>query len=131
MSFLSTQYKIVCTFVTTFSSLVSGGVSGVASPPETLSTKKCSLPCQYPLSTGFTVDGSTVRSGFSNCSTGVFWSARVINLFHIGPATAAPPFFIALFSLLPAHTPTAIDGVYPIVQASLLLFVVPVFTATC
>ena len=48
----------------------------------------------------------------------------------MGPARAAPPFFIGLLSLLPTQTPTATEGVYPIVQASLLSFVVPVFTAT-
>src|SRR5689334_15994554 len=42
--FLSTQYKIEWTLVTTFSSRVSGGVSAVASFPEILSIKKLSLP---------------------------------------------------------------------------------------
>src|SRR5574344_1976998 len=72
----------------------------------------------------------SIGSGFSNVSTGNFLSASVITAFQIGPARAAPPFFIGLLSLLPTQTPTATDGVYPIVQASLLSFVVPVLTAT-
>src|ERR1035437_926545 len=130
MLFLSTQYKIECTFVITFSCIVSFGVNSVANLPEILSMKKLSFPCQIPRKTGFTLVGSTSKYGFSKLSVGRVFSASFINLFQIGPATAAPPFFIGLLSLLPAQTPTTIDGVYPMVQASLLLFVVPVFTAT-
>src|SRR3989338_7692017 len=56
--FLSTQYKIECTFVKIFSSRVSLGVYSVANFPEILSIKKLSFPCQFPRSTGLIVFGS-------------------------------------------------------------------------
>src|SRR3989339_1688422 len=118
-----------CTFVITFSCKVSLGVFSVANFPDILSIKKFSFPCQNPRRIGFTLIGSTSKSGFSKLSFGKFFNASFINLFQIGPAIAAPPFFIGVLSLLPAQTPTDIDGEYPIIQASLLLFVVPVFTA--
>ena len=111
MSFLSTQCKIECTLVTTFSPKVSRGVSSPASLPETLSTKKLSFPCQNPRRTGFTVVGSISQTGSPNLSLGKIVRASLVNLFQIGPAMAAPPFFIGLLSLLPAQTPTTTDGV--------------------
>src|SRR3989344_1342622 len=54
-------------------------------------------------------------------------------LFQIGAAPVIPEVsvgLIGLLSLLPTHTDTTKDGVYPIVQLSLLLSEVPVFTET-
>ena len=52
--------------------------------------------------------------------------------FQIGAATKTPsaPAFIGRLLLFPAQTPTATEGVYPTVQASLNSCVVPVFAAT-
>jgi len=100
----------------------------VASLPEVLSIKKLSLPCQYPRSIGFTVVGRWLSPELQK-----FHPGGSLTLIHIlipnRPATAAPPFFIGVLSLLPPRR-DSYGRVYPIVQASLLLFVVPVFTAT-
>jgi len=58
--------KIECTFVTELYLLskVSGGVFGVASPPDILSIKKFSPPCQRPSESWFYCCGSTSNPAF-------------------------------------------------------------------
>ena len=51
--------------------------------------------------------------------SGYFLKYACINSFHIGATIKPATFFsIAVLLLLPAHAPTEICGVYPIIQAS-------------
>src|SRR3989338_4771026 len=111
------------------SSRNSGGVNSVARFPESLSTKYVWLPCQIPRRTGGR-DEVFVSGGFVNDSTGNRSSAAFINSCHKGATMYAAIFFIGRLSLFPAQAPTASDGVYPTIQASLKSLVVPVFAAT-
>ncbi|EKD87141.1 MAG: hypothetical protein ACD_37C00027G0001 [uncultured bacterium] len=72
-------------------------------------------------------------AGFMRDSSVFPFRTLPIILFQIGDAPVTPEAiigFIGLLSLFPTHTPTTNDGVYPTVQLSLLLSVVPVFTET-
>src|SRR3989344_2918181 len=82
-----------------------------------------------PLSAGLL---DIVGFGSLKLSTGVCANVFVIYSFQMGAAITDPsaPCFISEESLLPTHTPVATPGVYPMVHASLLSFVVPVFAAT-
>src|SRR5690606_24251104 len=74
---------------------------------------------------------SGMPGGSLKYSFGSFASAASMNCRHIG-ATMYPAISvtIALLSLFPAQTATAMFGAYPTVQASRDSFVVPVFAAT-
>src|SRR3989338_5917350 len=62
-----------------------------------------------------------------------FFNTEVITLFQIGEAPVTPEVkrgFIGELSLFPTHTAVKNLRLYPSVQLSFLLFVVPVFTET-
>src|SRR3989338_9257 len=86
-------------------------------------------PAYTPLRAAGTSEG--IGGGALKNSCGYLLSAYRITSFHIG-ATMYPAISLTMgeLSLFPAHTPIAIDGVYPMVHASRDSFVVPVFAAT-
>jgi hypothetical protein len=71
-----------------------------------------------------------VRGGSANCFSGIFFSASSIKARQIGATIRPEISFMERLSLFPAQVPTARFGVYPIIHASRLSFVVPVFAAT-
>ena len=76
---------------------------------------------------------SIISSGISMLSEKFFGSTLSIILCQIGAAPVIPDakfWLIGLLSLFPTQEAARIDGVYPIVQLSLLLSVVPVLTET-
>src|SRR3989344_2387325 len=84
---------------------------------------------QFPCSIGGTED--RIGLGSPKYFLGYLDRAYAIASCHIGAAmNPATDFIISELSLFPTHTPSAIDGVYPITHASRVSSVVPVLTAT-
>ncbi len=104
----------------------SGGVEDVAIFPLnrfTFTKTPPSVPFKIGLLESFS-------GGVGKFSAGVPARVSFINWLKITPASLFPPAFIGDGLVFPTQTPVTKEGVYPMVQASLLSLVVPVLAAT-
>lgn len=72
-------------------------------------------------------------SGLGSASSALFFNNSTMISCQMGAAPVIPDVrkgSMGVLSLLPTHTAARYDGVYPMVQLSRLLSVVPVFTET-